>query len=308
MKARIISSIIILLSVYISGNAQQTTITTTSKEVSRNLDLNAVAYIFGESHNLEHFEKQLNNPDNAISNLDLNRDGYVDYLRVVETNMKNIHTVNIQALLGHNTYKDVATIAIQRDHYGKTYVRMIGNEHLYGRNYIINPSYRIQPVIVANFWRPNYRPYKVKYHTHYPDYYKARVVCSTPAYHKHVNYYVTGYYITNRPNAKVHYSYKNNKQHTYKTQHKTNKDAYNYSEKQEHYKQTKPNKQEHKQSNSYSTNHSRQQNNASVRYTNSRSSSTRSNTSSTRTASTNKSTSTRSSQRTQSTRTSLAMK
>lgn len=339
MKTKIYTSILLLLSVYISGNAQQTAITTTSKEISNNLDLKAVAYLFGKSHNLEHFEEEINSPHNAISNLDLNRDGYVDYLRVVETNMQNVHTVNIQAVLGNDIYKDIAMIGIQKDHYGKTHVRMIGNEHFYGYNYVLNPVYVNRPVIVANFWKPKHKAYHVSYHKHYPVHYKPRIVCTTHAYNKHLNYYATAYYNTNRPTVSYHYSVKphhNNVKH-YKydnTTHHHNKYANNtshtYSGKQTHNSQAKTHKQSNKQSHSATAKQHSRQNNTTVRYTNttqqkvntrgnsssvktasassSRPTSTRSNTSTERKASNSRSEATTRTQQSRSTRSELAMR
>jgi len=47
-----------------------------------------------KQENLEDFEKKLNNPDTQISNLDLNEDGEVDYLRVIETSKDETHFGN----------------------------------------------------------------------------------------------------------------------------------------------------------------------------------------------------------------------
>ncbi|WP_204356550.1 hypothetical protein [Arcticibacterium luteifluviistationis] len=74
----------------------------TNYDISDNLDLEAVASIFGESRNLEDFEHRLNDPKSKISNLDLNEDGYVDYLRMIESVERGIHIVAIQAALGND--------------------------------------------------------------------------------------------------------------------------------------------------------------------------------------------------------------
>ncbi|MDR2848747.1 MAG: hypothetical protein LBV39_06535, partial [Bacteroidales bacterium] len=76
--------------VYYSTPASTSTSTTTvvveaPTDISYNLDLRAVASIFADARNLEDFEYRLNNVDHGISNLDLNNDGFIDYLRVVET-------------------------------------------------------------------------------------------------------------------------------------------------------------------------------------------------------------------------------
>ena len=57
----------------------------TSPDISYDLDLRAVADVFADSRNLEEFERRLNDYDEGINNLDLNQDGQVDYLRVIET-------------------------------------------------------------------------------------------------------------------------------------------------------------------------------------------------------------------------------
>ena len=74
------------LSLMSSARADETvTVTATSSDISENLDLKTVATLFGQSKDLEEFEKNLNDPKSALSNLDLNGDGDVDYLRVIET-------------------------------------------------------------------------------------------------------------------------------------------------------------------------------------------------------------------------------
>ena len=65
------------------------------------LDLQAVGAAFAQSATVRDFEILLNNSSYMISNLDLNRDGYVDYLRVVETLDRFTHVFVVQAVLGN---------------------------------------------------------------------------------------------------------------------------------------------------------------------------------------------------------------
>lgn len=81
-----------------------TTVDALSDEISENLDLEAVAPIFGDAENLEDFEERLNDPKTQISNLDLNEDGFVDYLRVVETADADTHVVALQAVLEEDVF------------------------------------------------------------------------------------------------------------------------------------------------------------------------------------------------------------
>jgi len=130
-----------------------TTVEAVSNDISNNLDLEAVASLFGDAKDLEDFEKQLNDPEAHISNLDLNEDGYVDYLRIVELAEDNTHLIAIQAVLGDNQFQDVATIEIEKDHSGKTYVQVVGDVYMYGQDYIIEPYYVHRPIFFRSFWK-----------------------------------------------------------------------------------------------------------------------------------------------------------
>jgi len=172
MKTRTI--FLMLMSILSLGTLQaqdRTTVTATSSDISDNLDLKAVASIFGDSRDLEDFERRLNDPKIQISNLDLNNDGYVDYLRVIETTEKNLHLVVVQAVLEKDLFQDVATINVERDG-DRVSVQVVGDVYMYGPNYIYEPVYVVRPVIFGVFWEPYYRPYYSPwYWGYYPTYY-----------------------------------------------------------------------------------------------------------------------------------------
>ena len=128
------------------------TVTATTSDISENLDLKTVATLFGQAKDLEQFEQMLNNPDSAFSNLDLNGDGEVDYLRVVETADGNRHLVVIQAVLAKDIYQDVASIFVEKDEKDQITVQVVGDEYIYGADYIIEPVYIYRPLIYDWFW------------------------------------------------------------------------------------------------------------------------------------------------------------
>ena len=116
MKTKIFTSVIMALLGIFSATAQdKTTVRANSSDISDNLDLRAVATIFGDSRDLEDFERRLNDPELQISNLDLNNDNYVDYLRVVESIEGNAHIIVIQTVLDKDLYQDVATVEVEKD-------------------------------------------------------------------------------------------------------------------------------------------------------------------------------------------------
>ena len=173
MKTRLFTSVIGALLIAIPSFAQdKTTVTANSSDISDNLDLKAVASIFGDASNLDDFERRLNDPKSQISNLDLNNDNQVDYLRVVESVEGRTHIVVIQAVLEKDVYQDVATVEIEKDSNNKVQIQVVGDVYMYGNNYIYEPIYVHTPVIYNTFWVNYYRPYCSSwYWNYYPSYY-----------------------------------------------------------------------------------------------------------------------------------------
>ena len=169
-----------------------TTVTAENSDISDNLDLEAVASLFGECKDLEEFEKKLNDPELKLSNLDLNEDGEVDYLRVVETAESETHVVAIQAIVGDNQYQDVATIEVEKSSDGETTVQVVGDVYMYGDDYIIQPVYASPAPVVI--WM--YSPYWVVWHSpcywhRYPPYYHPWHPYPPHVYHSHVRVHVS---------------------------------------------------------------------------------------------------------------------
>jgi len=195
MKTKIVSLFIVLLFTLGSTYAQKRVIAkTTSYDISDNLDLEAVVSLFGDSKNLEDFEQRLNDPDNQISNLDLNGDGYIDYLRVVEASTEGSYLVIIQAVIGENSYQDIATLDVENTHNAKRQIIIIGDPYMYGPDYVIEPVFIHSPVIFDFFWGPHYKPWNSPYYWgYYPPVYHHRKPFSTVRYrqnirmHKNVN-------------------------------------------------------------------------------------------------------------------------
>jgi len=188
-----LASLIAVLFISISGIMAQdvTTVKASNQEISNHLDLEAVASIFGDSKDLADFEKRLNDPEAKISNLDLNNDNYVDYLRVVEVTEKHTHLIAIQAVLDDDVFQDVATIEVEKDNEGVTRVQIVGDVYMYGEDYIIEPVYVHRPVIFVNFWRPYYNPYCSTYYWgYYPHYYHHWHPFHIDVYHTHIHHYV----------------------------------------------------------------------------------------------------------------------
>ncbi|HAH24164.1 MAG TPA: hypothetical protein DCL77_10480 [Prolixibacteraceae bacterium] len=196
MKTKIGILVLALFTSFYNVQAQRTVTTTraTSYDISDNLDLDAVASIFGDSENLEDFEHRLNDPDNHISNLDLNQDGYIDYLRVVENSSDRNSLVVIQAVLDKDVYQDVATIEIERERNGNPRVQIVGNDYIYGPDYIIEPVYVHTPLIFSFFWSPRYVSYYSPYYWgYYPRYFHSYRPYSPFRYQRYVYSHINRY-------------------------------------------------------------------------------------------------------------------
>lgn len=183
-----------------------TTVRANNSDISDNLDLKAVASIFGDSRDLEDFERRLNDPEIQVSNLDLNGDNRVDYLRVIEATENNTHLIIIQSVLGEDTFQDVATIEVERDRNNNVQVQVVGDVYMYGSNYIYEPIYVSRPVIYDVFWVSSYRPYYSPwYWGYYPTYYTYWSPYPVYRYRNHVHTHI---------NPRNTYAYSNSRRST----------------------------------------------------------------------------------------------
>ncbi|MEN8137381.1 MAG: hypothetical protein ABFR62_03035 [Bacteroidota bacterium] len=168
-----------------------TTVEAKNEDISDNLDLKAVASVFGESKDLEDFEKRLNDPEARITNLDLNNDGVVDYLRVMETTKGNTHYIAIQSVIAKDQFQDVASIEVEKDSKGETVVQVVGDVYMYGPNYIYQPVYVHPPVFFTFFWIATYNPWRSPWYWGYhPPYYHPWRPYPVYRYHSNVHVHI----------------------------------------------------------------------------------------------------------------------
>ncbi len=106
-----------------------------------NLNLYAVMKLFQESQTLEGFERSLNDENSRINNLDLNGDNMTDYITVSDNPDGDVHTIVLRDMLSKTESQDVAVFTVQRFNNGSVQIQLVGDEALYGKNYIIEPIY-----------------------------------------------------------------------------------------------------------------------------------------------------------------------
>lgn len=203
-----------------------TTVRANNSDISDNLDLKAVASIFGDSRDLEDFERRLNDPEIQLSNLDLNGDNRVDYLRVIEATENNTHLIIIQSVLGEDTFQDVATIEVEKGRGNNVQVQVVGDVYMYGQNYIYEPVYVSRPVIYDVFWASSYRPYYSPwYWGYYPTYYTYWSPYPVYRYrnhvHNHINPRNTYAYANTRRSSRAESLYNTRRTNAYERQNPT---------------------------------------------------------------------------------------
>jgi flagellar biosynthesis GTPase FlhF len=107
-----------------------------------NLNLYAVLDIFQNSITIEEFERKLNVRDSNVNNLDLNNDNFVDYISVTSYNQGHFHSIVLSVSVNTNQLQDVAVIEVSKNSAGSVIVQVVGDEALYGRDYVVEPSMR----------------------------------------------------------------------------------------------------------------------------------------------------------------------
>lgn len=104
------------------------------------LNLQATLNLFKESDSPEEFEKKLNNKDNRINNLDLNKDGKVDYIRVHNISKDNVHVLVLQVPVNEKESQDVAVIEMEKRGSESVALQIVGDPELYGEEYTVQPK------------------------------------------------------------------------------------------------------------------------------------------------------------------------
>jgi hypothetical protein len=148
-------------------------------------NLDGALDLFKSSANLSDFEQRLNTESNYVNNLDLNEDGEVDYVKVVEYHEDNIRTVVLQVAITETESQDVAVIEIEKNGEESAVLQIAGDPDLYGEEQIIEPAEATvasQQTVVVNVWHwpsvryiyaPGYVVYRPAWRwRYYPPYFR----------------------------------------------------------------------------------------------------------------------------------------
>lgn len=159
-----------------------------------NFSLEGALELFKKAESPEDFEKLLNAESSNVNNLDLNDDGEIDYVRVVDNMDADVHAIVLQVLVGESESQDVAVIEIEKTGEEEAILQIVGDEDVYGEQTIVEPfeaaanesgkngPHLTVDRIVVNVWgwpsvrfvyRPGYRPWISPWRwRHYPGWWR----------------------------------------------------------------------------------------------------------------------------------------
>lgn len=189
------------------------------------LNLYAVLDVFQNSTTIEKFEESLNDDNTKINNLDLDNDGKVDFIKVKTEKEGDNFMFVLQVELNKNDVQDVAVVFVNKDKKKEVSIQIVGDENLYGKNYIVEPlesknatttinsGYTgsekvvvpatvsvVRSPVVVYLYSPVYVPYYPPYYYgYYPHYFRPWAplffnVYYYNHYHYHNHYYRPPYY------------------------------------------------------------------------------------------------------------------
>lgn len=104
-----------------------------------NFSLEGAIELFRQASSPEEFEKLLNSENSKINNLDLNEDGDIDYIRVIDNVQGDVHAIVLQVPISESESQDIAVIEIEKQGDENAILQIVGNEDLYGEQVIAEP-------------------------------------------------------------------------------------------------------------------------------------------------------------------------
>lgn len=156
-----------------------------------NLDLQRVGVLLERSKTPQEFEAYLNEND-RINNLDLNGDGYVDYISVDEFEDRDDYGrgLSLYTRFGPDQVQEVATIVFYRDYVEAPGARIvvIGNDNIYGDNVYYETNWLDRSLAIASaVFTPRAVYYRSPYYyDYYPPDYVVYEVVDLPVYRTRV--------------------------------------------------------------------------------------------------------------------------
>lgn len=105
-----------------------------------NFSLQGTLEMFKKAGSPEDFEKLINTEGNNVNNLDLNEDGDIDYIKVIDNRDKDVHAFVLQVAVSETESQDIAVIELEKTGDETAILQIIGDEDIYGEQTIVEPD------------------------------------------------------------------------------------------------------------------------------------------------------------------------
>ena len=102
--------------------------------------LQGAVEMFKKAGSIEEFEKLINTQSNNVNNLDLNADGEIDYVSVIDKSDKDAHAFVLQVAVSETENQDIAVIELEKDGDESAVLQIVGDEEIYGEQIIVEAS------------------------------------------------------------------------------------------------------------------------------------------------------------------------
>ncbi len=140
---------------WITVNAQENRVEVPGDHFS----LEGALELFKKSASPEEFEQMLNSSESKVNNLDLNGDGDIDYIKVIDHNEGSVHAFILQAIISETESQDIAVIELEKLADGKAVLQITGDADIYGIETIIEPTEEVRinagtstARVIVNVW------------------------------------------------------------------------------------------------------------------------------------------------------------
>lgn len=121
------------------SQAQETETSDSTGLPGDNFSLQGALEMFKKSSSPEEFEKLINMEENHVNNLDLNGDGDIDYIRVIDNTKGDVHAFVLQVAVSENENQDIAVIELEKTDKENALLQIVGDEDIYGVQTIVEP-------------------------------------------------------------------------------------------------------------------------------------------------------------------------
>lgn len=105
--------------------------------------------LFKRATSPEEFERLLNTENNRVNNLDLNNDGNIDYIRVINKKQNQIQLFILQALVSNQESQDIAVIELEKTGENTAIIQIVGDADIYGELTLAEPVEQTDSIYAA---------------------------------------------------------------------------------------------------------------------------------------------------------------